>query len=262
MKTYVLANQKGGVGKSFLVTQFAYFLHLLRGLRVLVIDFDHQKNTTKALKTGGIVTVSGLTSDRVLRETLSAVEHAEFVLISGTSELIKMERKEDQHNAYVNNLYQFLNSVSGQFDVCLIDTNPNPDIRQLSALVCSQYVVSPIQLNQEAIDGIGDLLNHESLGIRRIQETINPNLQLLGILPNIVEPTPFQRANFQALAKHYAKLLIPLEQGFAAIKRTTAIAEAQAAGVPVWKLGKTSGREAWAQIKPVFEKIAQPLEAA
>ncbi|QGG78942.1 ParA family protein [Pseudomonas syringae] len=260
MKTYVFANQKGGVGKSFLVVQFAYYLRLLRSLRVLVIDFDHQRNSTKAIKTGGFAVVSTLTADQLLRGSASTIERAEFVLVSGTQELIKMERKEDQHNAYVNNLYQFLNSVSDQFDVCLIDTNPNPDIRQLSALVCSQFVVSPIQLNQEAIDGIGDLLNHESIGIRRIQETINPGLQLIGILPNIVEPTPFQRDNFQSLAKHYAKLLIPLEHGFAAIKRTTAIPESQAAGIPVWKLGKTSGREAWAQIKPVFEKIAQPLE--
>ncbi|MDP4573462.1 ParA family protein [Pseudomonas sp. LPH60] len=261
MKTYVLANQKGGVGKSFFVVQFAYFLHILRGLRVLVIDLDHQRNSTKAIKLGGYATVSSLSADALLRESALTIENAEFVLVSGTQELIKMERKEDQHNVYVNNLHKFLTSVSGQFDVCLIDTNPNPDIRQLSALVCSQFVVSPIQLNQEAIDGIGDLLNHPSIGIRRIQETINPNLQLLGILPNIVEPTPFQRNNFHALAKHYAKLLIPLEKGFAAIKRTTAIPEAQAAGVPVWKLGKTSGREAWAQIKPIFEKLAQPLEA-
>lgn len=85
------------------------------------------------------------------------------------------------------------------------------------------------------------LLNHDNIGIRKIK----------------VEPTPFQRDNFRELS---TQLLIPMQAGFAAIKKTTAIPEAQAIGVPVWKLGKTSGREAWAQIKPVFEKIASIME--
>jgi len=80
-------------------------------------------------------------------------------------------------------------------------------------------------------------------------------LKLLGILPNLVEPTPFQRENFEALATAHAKLLIPMGSGFAALKKSTAIAEAQSAGLPVWKLGKTSGRDSWAQMKPVFETI-------
>jgi chromosome partitioning protein len=76
----------------------------------------------------------------------------------------------------------------------------------------------------------------------------------------MVEPTPFQRENFKDLTTHFSKLLIPLASGFAAIKKTTAIAEAQAVGLPVWKLGKTSARDAWGQIKPVFEKIASVME--
>ena len=67
------------------------------------------------------------------------------------------------------------------------------DIRQLASLVVGDFVLSPLQLNQEAIDGIGDLLNHDNIGIRKIKATINKKLELIGILPNIVEPTPFQR---------------------------------------------------------------------
>lgn len=259
MKTIVLANQKGGVGKSAIAVQFAYFLSVLLGKRVLVIDFDHQRNTSKAIRTGGLATVSALTSSAVLKTKNAGVEHADFVLVAGDPELIKMEKNAAEHNAYASNLYAFLGAVADQFDVCVIDTNPNPDIRQLASLVVSDFVLSPLQLNQEAIDGIGDLLNHENIGIRKIQATINKKLQLIGILPNIVEPTPFQRNNFRDLSKAFAKLLIPLGSGFAAIKKSTAIAEAQAAGLPVWKLGKTSAREAWGQMKPVFEKIAQTM---
>jgi chromosome partitioning protein len=261
MKTLVLANQKGGVGKSAVAVQFAYFLSDVMKKRVLVIDFDHQRNTSKALKTGQLATVSRITSSQLLTSKVDAasVEHADFVLVAGDSELIKMEKQAAEHNKFATNLFNFLNEVDDRFDVCVIDTNPNPDIRQLASLVVSDYVLSPIQLNQEAIDGIGDLLNHDAIGIRKIKATINKKLELIGILPNLVEPTPFQRDNFRDLSTAFAKLLIPMDKGFAAIKKTTAIPEAQAVGLPVWKLGKTSAREAWAQIKPVFLKIATQM---
>ncbi len=262
MKTLVMANQKGGVGKSAVAVQLAYYLHLMLEKRVLVIDFDHQRNSSKALRTGGLATVSQLPASRVLTAKVSGVEEAPFLLLAAdNAELLGMEvQGKQQHNVFATNLHAFLKAVDKDFDVCIIDTNPNPDIRQLAALVVSDFVLSPIQLNQEAIDGIGDLLNHESIGIRKIQATINKKLQLIGILPNLVEPTPFQRENLRDLAAAFASLMIPLEAGgYAAIKKSTAIPEAQAAGIPVWKLGKTSGREAWAQIKPAFEKIASTM---
>ncbi|MBE0437377.1 MAG: ParA family protein [Methylomicrobium sp.] len=259
MKTLVLANQKGGVGKSAVAVQFAYYLSDVLKKRVLVIDFDHQRNTSKAIRTGGFAIVSDVVSSRVLTTKVASIENADFVLIAGDPELIKMEKQAAEHNTFATNLYTFLNDVQDQFDVCIIDTNPNPDIRQLASLVVSDFVLSPLQLNQEAIDGIGDLLNHDSIGIRKIKATINKKLELIGILPNIVEPTPFQRENFRDLSTAFAKLLIPLGTGFAAIKKTTAIPEAQAAGVPVWKLGKSSAREAWTHIRPVFETIATQM---
>lgn len=261
MKTLVLANQKGGVGKSAMAVQLAYFFHLILGKRVLLIDLDHQRNSSKALRTGGIALVSHLPASRLLATLVGGVEAAAFVVVAAdNAALLKMEKQADKHNDFATNLQTFLQSVDNDFDVCLIDTNPNPDIRQLASLVVSNYVLSPLQLNQEAIDGIGDLLNHDTIGIRNIIATINPTLAFIGILPNLVEPTPFQRDNFRALSMHFAKLLIPMPTGFAAIRKTTAVPEAQAAGLPLWKLGKTSSRDAWAQIRPVFEKIAAVME--
>ncbi len=261
MKTVVLANQKGGVGKSAVACQLAYYFALHLNLRVLVIDFDHQRNTSKALRTGGLCTVSTLTSTKIFTADGASVEHAEFVLVAGDADLIKMEKKAAEHNSFASRLLAFLKDAGPHFDICIIDTNPNPDIRQLASLVVADYVLSPLQLNQEAIDGIGDLLNHENIGIRKIQATINKKLELIGILPNLVEPTPFQRDNMRDLSKAFPKLLIPMAPlpGFAAIKKTTAIPEAQAAGLPVWKVGKTSARDAWAQMRPVFDKIADTM---
>jgi chromosome partitioning protein len=262
MKKLALANQKGGVGKSTVDTQLAYYYHLILNKRVIVIDLDHQGNTSKAIRNSGLAVVSKITASQILKfkVNINDLEDAPFLLIPADDELRNLEKKESEHNNYVNNLYSFMQAIDKKFDVGIFDTNPNPDIRQLSALIVSDFVLSPVQLNQEAIDGIGDLLNHERTGIRKIKATINKNLEFIGILPNIVEPTPFQKDNFKDLAKAYAKLLIPLKGGgFAAIKKSTAIAEAQAAAKPVWKLGKTSARTSWLEMKPVFEKIASVM---
>jgi len=263
MKKIVLANQKGGVGKSAIAVQLAYYLRSI-DKRVLLVDFDHQRNTTKAIKTGGLATISHVVSSKILSTAVTEINNSDFVLVPGDNdELLKMEKQGDKHSHFANNLLSFLKAVDNKFDVCIFDTNPNPDIRQLASLVVSDYVLSPIQLNQEAIDGIGDLLNHGTIGIRRIQATINPKLKLLGILPNLVEPTPFQRNNLATLSQHYSNLFISLgENGFALIKKTTAIPEAQALGVPLfeYKKVKTSAYEAWKQIEPVFEKLAELME--
>lgn len=256
MKTLLLANQKGGVGKSAVATQFAHYLTDKLGLRVVVVDLDHQANTTKALKASGLASISDTPASAVLATKTATVESAELVLIPSDAELSKLERQHANHNAFAANLMGFLARIGEQFDVCIIDTNPNPDIRVVASLVAADFVLSPIELNQEAIDGIGALLRD----VRNIQAKLNPKLTLVGILPNKVAPTPFQRGNFEQLAQHFGKLLIPLgKNSYALVKTSTAIAEAQAEGKPLWKLGKTSARDAWRDIEPTFKKIADTL---
>ena len=262
MKILVLANQKGGVGKSAVATQLAYyFVH--QGRRVLFIDLDHQKNSTKAISKNGKAQVAGFTaSELLLGNTKNIDESVQFLLIPGDDVLSTLERQPEKHNAIVNNLQTFLKTSSNFFDVCILDTNPNPDIRYASALITGNFLLSPIQLNQEAIDGIGSLLNHQRYGYRKIKATINPNLDLIGILPNMVEPTPFQRSNFAQLIEAFAKLLIETntdQQKFAYIPKRSAIAEAQAEGAFVAEIKKTAAREAWREIKPSFEMIAQRM---
>lgn len=262
MKTLVQANQKGGVGKSALGSQFAYFLRAA-GLRVLFVDLDHQQNSSKAILKSGRAVAPGFTASDVLLKGKLDVPDSGFVIVPGDDKLSSLEREPSSHNAIASNLRSFLAGVSAQFDVCLIDTNPNPDIRYASAMIAGDFVLSPIQLNQEAIDGIAALLKHPRYGYFKIKEVLNSKLDLIGILPNMVENTPFQKGNFQQLAQAFAKLLIPMDdsgKAFAFVAKRSVIAEAQAEGAYIAEIKKTAARDAWREIKPAFEVIARRMK--
>lgn len=277
MKTMALANQKGGVGKSFVATQLAFFL-AERGKRVLHLDLDHQRNSSVPLIKSGLARLAEFSASDVLQGAATAVIEHPFVVVTGDVRLSGLERQPEHHNGYVANLRDFLKVVGAQFDVCVIDTNPNPDIRYAAALICADCVLSPVQLNQEALDGIASLLRHPRYGVHKVRDLLNPKLDLIGLLPNMVEATPFQRANLTQLLRAHPQLLmhLPVEPvRYAFIPTRTAIAEAQAAGVPLWQLRhavvagqakagaagsvRTAAREAWREVRPVFEELERRI---
>jgi chromosome partitioning protein len=179
--------------------------------------------------------------------------------VPGHRELLMLERQPALHTPFARNFRSFLAAADAAFDVCIVDTNPNPDIRVIAALASADFVVSPVQLNQEAMSGVNMLLNHERLGIRRIKAILNPKLHLIGLLPNLVEPTPFQKANFVQVLQTYHPLLIRIGEGpgaFASIPRRSCIAEAQASGEVLWEMKKTAARDAYAEIRRTLQTVA------
>ncbi|HOM15251.1 MAG TPA: ParA family protein [Rubrivivax sp.] len=258
MKTLVLCNQKGGVGKSAVATLLAQYL-AHRGQRVLAVDLDHQGNFSKPLLLSGRATSAGITADQLLTSPAPVLPTQPFVLIAADRALLGLERQPALHTPFARQFRVFLAAVDAAFDVCVIDTNPNPDIRVIAALVSADFVLSPIQLNQEAMDGVSALLNHERVGLRKIKAVLNPKLTLIGLLPTMVEPTPFQKANFVQIVQQYHPLLIRIGDGpgaFASMPRRSCIAEAQAEGAVLWEMKKTAARDAWHEIEPSLRCIA------
>lgn len=264
MKTLVLANQKGGVGKSAVATLLAHYFRK-QGRRVLAIDLDHQGNFSEPLRKSQRATLASVPASGLLTQSRPAIPAADLVLVAADRELSALERQPALHSPFARNLRDFLASMAHRFDVCLIDTNPNPDIRVIAALVSTDFVLSPIQLNQEAMSGVSALLNHPRVGIRKIKSTLNLGLHLIGLYPTMVEATPFQKSNFLQLIQQYHPLLIRCGPGagdFASMPRRSAVAEAQADGLVLWDMKKTAAREAWQAIEPGLSVIANTVVPA
>src|SRR5882757_139338 len=156
MKTVTLANQKGGVGKSAIARLMAHYL-VRQGKRVLTIDLDHQANLTAPLRLSRKAEVAEFGAAKLIEGAAGelATEGKLVHVPADPDALMGLERQPDKHNAFATNFRRFIQEQGDNFDVCIVDTNPNPDIRLICALVASDFVLSPIQLNQEAISGIG-----------------------------------------------------------------------------------------------------------
>ncbi|WP_158554863.1 ParA family protein [Methylovirgula sp. 4M-Z18] len=255
MKILVVNNQKGGVGKSAIACQFALYLHLKCGFKVLVIDLDHQGNTTEALSQSPHVLVAKDPSPKLFSDRVE-IPCEPLLLIPADRELLTLESQPQSHETFLNNFVENLREQQLDYDYVVVDTGPNPDIRPMSALIAADAVLAPIQLNQEAIDGLSQL----QADIERVRP-LNPTVKLLGVLPNLVQNLPFQKENLKAVYEHFPHLFMRLADGTPArLFMRQAIAEAQAAGKAVFEIKKTQTQEVWREMQPVFDRIIVLME--
>lgn len=251
-----IMNEKGGVGKSALSTQLAFFAALKKNLRVVVIDLDQQCNTSKCIENSGLSHVAEVTAGSVLLNGDSFAATSAFTLVKGDKLLSRLESMgPEKAKGVILNFYRTLAAIDPHYDLCIIDTNPSPDVRAMAALCNADFAISPIQLNQEAIDGVIQL--HDN--IRRVRQH-NPELSFLGLLPNMVLNTPFQRENFRELMQSFGQNLLKDKNGrFMSIPHRTAIAEAQSECRPVWTGEKSTALKTWAEIKNTYETILEKM---
>ncbi|QVN18971.1 ParA family protein [Burkholderia pyrrocinia] len=259
MKKLTIWTQKGGVGKSALTCQLAYVLRA-REYRVLVIDLDSQGNASASLLRAERAVALDLSASALIMNANPAIQvpDTQFAVVKADETLSKIPEKPADFSQFAANLAANLERLSPHFDVCIIDCPPSDDMRVLLALTCSDSVLSPIHLYQESMEGVYRTLNGRR-GVARVQKASNPALRFLGILPTMVEPIPIHRRNLMEVVKHFGNYLVRSEDGVPLrLLKRSAVAEAQELGVPLWELGrqKTAAREAWADTKPVFDRLA------
>ncbi|MDM0022692.1 ParA family protein [Variovorax saccharolyticus] len=249
MHVVVLSNQKGGVGKSTLSVLLAQWLAERHRLRVGVIDLDTQANASKSLVRfdSGRAAATFFAS----RGPASArAEPASITLFPGSKGLADLElaRPEFILPAFRSQV----TALGGCFDFVVIDTPPALGLRMSAALIAATHVVCPIELEEYSIDGVTDMLK-TVFGVRR---RYNPGLRLAGLVANRFNPHSVrQKAALRDLVAHYSEFVLP-----AKISTRSAIPEALAAGVPVWRLARSSARDAAAEVSVVFDLVMQRIE--
>jgi chromosome partitioning protein len=181
----VVANQKGGVGKTTSTVNLAAAL-AIHGLKVLVIDLDPQGNASTAL---AVEHRSGTPSVyEVLIGELSVAEAAQVSnqspnlycvpatidLAGAEIELVSMVARESRVKEALSP--EALDSIKP--DYVFIDCPPSLGLLTVNAMVAAQEVLIPIQCEYYALEGLGQLLRN----IELVQAHLNPTLNVSTIL--------------------------------------------------------------------------------
>jgi chromosome partitioning protein len=226
-KVIAITNQKGGVGKTTTTINLAASLAKTRR-RVLLIDIDPQGNATMG---------SGVSKDQLAEtvyhvlvgleplEKVTTKTEAGYDLVPANSdlagaeiELISLDRRERR-------LRTALESVAGKYDYILIDCPPSLSLLTINALVASNAVLIPMQCEYYALEGLSSLV----ATVQRIRESLNPQLEIGGLLRTMFDPRSTLANEVSAqLLKHFGDKLFNT-----IIPRNIRLAEAPSFGKPV-----------------------------
>lgn len=177
-----LINQKGGTGKTTTTINLGAAL-VSQGKRVLLIDLDPQGSLSYSL---GIVDFEQSLADvfegqldlRAILQEKEGVFIAPCDIRLADTELFLSEASEREYY-----LKKILDSIHSQYDYILIDCPPSLSILTVNALTASSLVVIPMQMEVLSLQGL-DLVADT---IEKIRSSVNPALEVGGILPVMVD---------------------------------------------------------------------------
>jgi chromosome partitioning protein len=188
-RVMVIANQKGGVGKTTTAVNVAATL-AQHGLRVLVIDLDPQGNASTALAIehhrGALSSydalVDGVPLADIAQESPEApgllVVPATIDLAGAEIELVSVVARENRLRRALSGYPLVHGSGEDRLDYVLIDCPPSLGLLTLNALVAAEELLLPIQAEYYALEGVGQLLETVEL----VRANLNPDLWISTVL--------------------------------------------------------------------------------
>ncbi|SFL93243.1 ParA family protein [Marinobacter zhejiangensis] len=234
-RVIAVTNQKGGVGKTTTCVNLAASLAATKR-RVLLVDMDPQGNATMG---SGVdkneLQVSGydvLTKRATAAEVIIHVDTAGFDLLGTNGDLTAAEVELMNEIGREHRLRMALNEVRDNYDYILIDCPPSLNLLTVNALSASDSVLIPMQCEYYALEGLAALMNT----IEQIKETVNPNLQVEGILRTMYDPRNSLTLDVSGQLNEYFGDKVYR----AVIPRNVRLAEAPSYGLPALKYDRAS----------------------
>jgi chromosome partitioning protein len=221
------ANQKGGVAKTTTTLNLAVAF-AESGYRVLCIDLDPQGNLTMS---------QGIDPDKVEKSLYDVLVNdvpiseiivkREIDIAVASIDLAGAEIAMSTKIGRERSLEKALKEVSGDYDFVCIDTPPSLGLLTINALTAATKVIVPVQCEYLSMRGLVQLQNT----LRMIQENLNPDVRIEGILPTMLDSrTVHAKEAVEILEENFGDLVFQSR-----IKKAIKFAEAPVKGSSVLK---------------------------
>jgi chromosome partitioning protein len=240
-KVIAFANQKGGVAKTTTTLNLAAAF-AEQGHRVLCVDMDPQGNLTMS---------QGIDPDTLEQSMFDVLVHdlsikavikrREIDVACASIDLAGAEIAMSTKIGRERSLLKALKAVDEDYDWVFVDTPPSLGLLTVNALTAADQVIVPVQCEYLSMRGLLQLQNTLSM----IRENLNPDVQIAGILPTMVDTRTL----------HAKEALEILEENFgdrvfgARIRKTVRFAEAPVKVMSVLKYDpKGTAADAYRQL--------------
>ena len=202
-RTFALANQKGGVGKTTTAISLGAFL-AAKGARVLLVDVDPQANATSGLGFDkwrlAHSTYDLLMGACTASEALQTTTRRGLELLPAHPNLAAVEVELTTADRREWGLASALAGLSEQYDFVLIDCPPSLGLLTVNGLVAATDVIVPVQCEYLALEGLSLLLDT----VERVRSSLNRELRVFGILMTMFDPrTNLSEQVVQEVRQHY-----------------------------------------------------------
>ena len=178
----VVANQKGGVGKTTTAINISVLL-ARQGQRVLIVDTDPQFALTRQLgleeRSLGVNLVDVLAGRATAADAIVADVHGVDV-IAGARELAGVEMSLVAELGRERFLHDALGPVLAGYDEIVIDTPPNLGLLTVNALVCAERVLVPV--SAEDVASVHGILELRQTVTRLGERLVAPAPELVAVL--------------------------------------------------------------------------------
>lgn len=229
-RTIVIANQKGGVGKTTTAINLSTCL-AEKGYRVLLVDEDPQGNASSGLgidKTAVDASVYNVLLGEIpAKDAVLETEIPNLSVIPSNMDLAAVEVELVSIKNRERMLKIAIDEIRDLYDFIIIDSPPSLGLITLNALAASDEVLVPIQCEFYALEGLSQLVKTINL----VKKRINPKLRVEGVVLTMYDG----RTNLSMQVVQEVIKFFPDKVHKVIIPRNVRLGEAPSYGMPITK---------------------------
>jgi chromosome partitioning protein len=207
-KVITVCLRKGGSGKTTTSVNVAAGLQL-RGKRTLLIDLDDQANATMSVGINPFAVETSI--DTLLSDIKASLSEAILPTEFGLSIIAAKQNLESvaagMTATSIGALRPITEALDSSYDYIVIDTQPGHSYLSISALVAADYALIPLQTHYLAMEGVARILDD----IGNVKNGLNSHLEVLGIIPCMVQNTKISQGVIDKTKADYPDMLLPVE---------------------------------------------------